>query len=90
MIEWVPIVGIVMGTLCFLIPISLITLRFAIKPIAEAVAQVRAGGAAQEELSIMKDRMALFEQQLSGVESELHRLSEAQEFQAQLLKPADG
>ena len=88
-IDWVPIVGIVMGTLTVLIPLSIITLRFAIKPIAEAVAQMRAGGASQEELAIMRQRLALLEQQLGGLETEVERIGEAQEFQAQLMKPRD-
>jgi TolA-binding protein len=87
-IDWVPIVAIIMGTLMILIPVSLVALRFAIKPISEAVAKMRGGGASQQELAIMKQQIALLEQQLGGMESELHRLSEAQEFQAQLLKPA--
>lgn len=86
-VDWVPIVGIVMGTLTVLIPLSIITLRFAIKPIAEAVTQMRAGGASQEELAIMRQRLALMEQQLGGLETEVHRIGEAQDFQAELLKP---
>lgn len=86
-VDWVPIVGIVMGTLTILIPLSIITLRFAIKPIAEAVTQMRAGGASQEELAIMRQRLALMEQQLGGLETEVHRIGEAQDFQAELLKP---
>jgi sensor histidine kinase YesM len=88
-VDWIPIVAIVMGTLTVLIPLSLITLRFAIKPIAEAVAQMRSGGASQEELAIMRQRLALMEQQLGGLETEVHRIEEAQEFQAELLKPAE-
>jgi hypothetical protein len=76
-----------MGTLTILIPLSIITLRFAIKPIAEAVTQMRAGGASQEELAIMRQRLALMEQQLGGLETEVHRIGEAQDFQAELLKP---
>jgi hypothetical protein len=86
-VDWIPIVGIVMGTLTVLIPLSLITLRFAIKPIAEAVAQMRSGGASQEQLAVMQQRLALLEQQFGGLESEVHRIGEAQDFQAELLKP---
>lgn len=85
--DWVPIVAIVMGTLTVLIPLSLITLRFAIKPIAEAVAQMRAGGLAQEELAVMNQRLSLLEQQFGGLETEVHRIGEAQDFQSELLKP---
>lgn len=85
--DWVPIVAIVMGSLTVLIPLSIITLRFAIKPIAEAVSQMRSGGASQEELAVMRQRLALLEQQFNGLESEVGRIGEAQDFQAQLLQP---
>jgi hypothetical protein len=85
--DWVPIVGIVMGSLTVLIPLSIITLRFAIKPIAEAVSQMRSAGASQEELAVMRQRLALLEQQFNGLESEVGRIGEAQDFQAQLLQP---
>lgn len=88
MVDWIPIVAIVMGTLCFLVPVSLITLRFAIKPIAEAVAQMRSSGAAQEELAIVGQRLALLEQVVGGMETELERIGAAQDFQAELLEPA--
>ena len=65
-VDWIPIVAIVMGTLTVLIPLSIVALRFAIKPIAEAVAHMRSGGAAQEELAIMRQRLSLLEQQLGG------------------------
>ena len=85
---FIPIVAIIMGTLCFLVPVSLITLRFAIKPIAEAVAQMRTSGAAQEELAIVGQRLALLEQVVSGMETELERIGEAHDFQAELLEPS--
>ena len=86
-VDWIPIVAIVMGSLTVLIPLSIITLRFAIKPIAEAVAQMRAGGASQEEMAIMRQRLSLLEQQLGGLETEVDRIGEAQDFQTELLKP---
>mgnify|MGYP000650449671 CR=1 FL=1 len=58
----IPVVAIIMGTLCFLVPVSLVTLRFAIKPIAEAVAQMRSVGASQQEIALMGQRLALLEQ----------------------------
>lgn len=83
----IPVVAIIMGTLCFLVPVSLVTLRFAIKPIAEAVSQMRASGAAQEELAIMRQRVALLEQQVGGLETEVDRIGAAQDFQTELLQP---
>lgn len=88
-VDWIPIVGIVMGSLTVLIPLSIVTLRFAIKPIAEAVTQMRASGASQQEISVMQQRLALLEQQFGGLETEVHRIGEAQDFQAALLKPAE-
>ena len=82
----IPIVAIVMGSLTVLVPVSLIALRFAIKPIAEAIAITRSN-VAPAELSIMKDRIALLEQQLSGIDSEVNRISEAVDFQDRLMKP---
>lgn len=82
----IPIVGIVMGTLTVLVPVSLIALRFAIKPIAEAIAITRSGGVAQDELAIIGKRVALLEQQLSGIDSEVNRISDAVDFQDRLLK----
>ena len=85
-LDLVPIVGIIMGTLTVLVPVSLIALRFAIKPIAEAIAITRSN-VAPAELSIMKDRIALLEQQLSGMDSEVIRIYEAVDFQDRLMKP---
>jgi hypothetical protein len=87
-VDWIPIVAIVMGTLTVLIPLSLITLRYAIKPIAEAVSQMRSSGASLEQIAVMQQRLALLEQQFGGLESDVHQIGEAQAFQAELLKPA--
>ncbi|MEJ2481888.1 MAG: hypothetical protein P8049_01820 [Gemmatimonadota bacterium] len=81
----IPIVAIVMGTLTVLVPVSLIALRFAIKPIAEAVAQMRSG-VAPDEVRVMKERISLLEQQLNGIDSEVSRISDAVDFQDRLLK----
>ncbi|MCL7985575.1 MAG: hypothetical protein M8872_10015 [marine benthic group bacterium] len=86
--QLIPLVAIVMGTLTVLVPVSLIALRFAIKPIAEAVAQMRAG-VAPEEVRVMQERISLLEQQVNGIDSEVSRISEAVEFQDRLLKPGD-
>ncbi len=88
LVHLIPIVAIVMGTLTVLVPVSLIALRFAIKPIAEAVAQMRSG-VAPEEVRVMQERISLLEQQLNGIDSEVNRISEAVDFQDRLLKPSD-
>jgi len=86
-IDIVPIVGIIMGTLTILVPVSLVALRFAIKPIAEAIAITRSGGAAQEELAILGKRVAFLEQVVGGMETEVERIGAAQDFESGLLEP---
>ncbi len=81
------VIGITMGMLIVLIPIAGVTLRFAIKPIAEAMARIRESQSASQELGVMQQRIDLLEQQISVMESEMHRLREAQEFHAQLERP---
>jgi hypothetical protein len=86
--QLIPLVAIVMGTLTVLVPVSLIALRFAIKPIAEAVGQMRSG-VAPGEVRVMQERISLLEQQVNGIDSEVNRISEAVDFQARLLKSGD-
>lgn len=83
------IVAVVMGMLVILIPIAGLTLRFAIKPIAEAVAKVRAAEASNREIGMLEQRVELLERQLSAMESDVHRLREVEEFHAQL-KASEG
>lgn len=75
---FIPIVGIVMGTILVAIPVLGWTARYAMKPLTESKGS-------DEKLEIMGERMQLIEQQISSFESELHRVAEAQEFQGQLL-----
>jgi hypothetical protein len=83
----IPIVGIVMGCLLMSIPLLGFTVRFAMKPFAESMAQMRNAKGSEEKLEIMTQRFQLLEQQMAGFESELHRISEAQDFQDKLLAP---
>ncbi len=88
-IQVTDVVAVFMGTLIILIPVAGITLRFAIKPIAEAMAKVRQAQGAQEEVQLLRQRLDLMEQQLANVESDMHRLREVQEFNAQLKAPEE-
>ena len=89
MTDWAEIMGIGLAALIVLIPITGFTLRFAIKPISEAIAQMRGGQAGANEVATLRQQVESIQDQMSGIESSLHRLVEAQEFQAELLKPAD-
>lgn len=84
------LVAVIMGTLMFLIPIAGFTLRYAIKPVAEAMARLREGTNDREALALLERRMSLLEQEvhgLGGMRDELGRLLEELEFQRQLKAP---
>ena len=83
--ELIPIVAIVMGMLTILIPITGFTARFALKPIAEAVARMREAQGAGQHVALLEQRIALLEQQQSNTEAELEKLLEVQQFQEKLL-----
>lgn len=88
-IDVTAVMGVIMGSLIVLIPIAGVTARFALKPIAEAMARVREAQGASREMALMQQRLDLLEQQLGGMETEMHRLREVQEFHMRL-KPPEG
>ncbi|UCF18430.1 MAG: hypothetical protein JSU87_10805 [Gemmatimonadota bacterium] len=83
------VIGVIMGSLIVLIPIAGVTLRFAIKPIAEAMARIRESQSESQQFGLMQQRVDLLERQVSVLESEMHRLREVQDFHAQLQEPKD-
>lgn len=83
-IDVTAVVAVVMFSLVILIPIAGITARFALKPIAEAVARVKEAQGSTRELGLLQQRVDLLEQQVGVMESDLHRLREVQEFHARL------
>ena len=85
MFDLVPIVAIVMGMLTILIPITGFTARFALKPIAEAVARMKESQGAGQHVALLEQRIALLEQQQSNTEAEMQKLLEVQSFQEKLL-----
>ena len=86
--ELIPIVAIVMGMLTVLIPITGFTARFALKPIAEAVARMREAQGSGQHVALLEQRVALLEQQQSNTEDDLEKLMEVQQFQEKLLSSA--
>ncbi len=88
-IDLTAVVAVVMGMLIILVPVAGLTLRFALKPIAEAMAKIKEAQGAGREVAVMQQRIDLLEQQLAGVESEMTRLREIQEFHAQLKAPEE-
>ena len=86
--ELIPIVAIVMGMLTVLIPITGFTARFALKPIAEAVARMKEAQGAGQHVALLEQRVALLEQQQSITETDLEKVLEVQQFQEKLLSSA--
>ncbi|MEJ2339373.1 MAG: hypothetical protein P8Y15_10805 [Gemmatimonadales bacterium] len=78
------VIAVVMGMMVVLIPIAGLTARFALKPIAEAVARMRDGQGSDRQLGLIEQRLSLLEQQLTGVELDVRRLEEYSAFDREL------
>lgn len=83
-IDLTSVIAVVMGLLVVLIPISGLTARFALKPIAEAVARMREAQGTSRELQLIEQRLALMEQQISNLEGEVRQIEEKSSFDRQL------
>lgn len=83
-IDLTALVATVLGILIVLIPVAGLTARYALKPMAEAVAKMRESQAASRDLSLVEQRLSLAEQQLAGLEEDVRRLDEVVEFDRQL------
>lgn len=88
-VDLVALSAVILGCLTVLIPIAGLTARFAIKPIAEALARAREGTSDRETVQLLERRLALLEQEVHGVSElrgDLVRVLEELEFQKQLKK----
>ncbi|MEX0893856.1 MAG: hypothetical protein WEB88_16935 [Gemmatimonadota bacterium] len=86
-IDVTAVVAVIMGLLVVLIPIAGLTLRFAIKPVAEALARMRDSTTTNETVQLLERRITLLEQEGAGVmelRQEVKQLREAVEFELQL------
>ena len=88
-IDLTAVVAVFMGTLIVLIPVAGVTVRFAIKPITEAMARMKESQGTAQQLALMQQRMELMEHQLGAMESEMFRIKEVAEFTAQLKSPEE-
>ena len=86
----IPILGILMGGLMFLIPIAGLTARFALKPIMEAIAKGREASGTNRELAVLEQRVALLEQQYQTLETSVERLGEVKDFERRMSGPKTG
>jgi hypothetical protein len=79
----IPITAILVSGIVIGIPILGITLRFAIKPVAEAFLKAKSARA-DDRVPMLEGRIALMEEQLHALERSHDRLLEEAEFQRQL------
>ena len=89
-IDVTALLAVFMGTSIVLIPILGITARFALKPTVEALSKFFDKKGSDEAVSILERRMALIEQQLESIESNVQRLAETAEFDQKLAAPSKG
>jgi hypothetical protein len=86
-INVVALAGVVLGCLTVLIPVAGLTLRFAIKPVSEALGRARENASDAQTVQLLERRVALLEQEVHGMtelRSDIVRLIEEVEFQKQL------
>lgn len=81
------IVAIIMGSMMILIPVAGFTLRFASKPIVEALARAREIQAGKQTVELLERRVALMEQQLQQLEGTVERVAEVSDFHHKLTSP---
>ena len=89
-VDWTGLAAIIMGSLIFLVPIAGLTARFALKPIAEAVARFQEARGSQDQLHMIEQRLQLLERQQSDLQEIVERLDEVVEFHDQLEGDAGG
>lgn len=92
MTDWeilIPLTAIIFGSLIFLIPIAALSLRFAAKPLVEALQSWRhSQGGGGEQLSVARERIGYLEQRVEALEEHVGRLDEAREFDRRLQPPS--
>jgi len=83
-IDLTAVIAVILGCLTILIPVAGLTARFALKPVVEALGRNRLAQADRDQLESLAGRLELVEQQLSRVETDVERISDAREFDARL------
>ena len=86
-IDLAELLAIFMGVSIVLVPVIGLTARFALKPTVEALSRFFDKKGSDEAVTILERRMALMEQQLESIDSNLQRLSEAADFDQSLSAP---
>jgi hypothetical protein len=83
----VALTAILIGGAILIIPLSILAVRYAAKPVIEAWRQARATSVAEERMPLLESRLSLLEQQVEMLERGNARLAEKAEFDAQIGVP---
>ncbi len=86
-IDLTALLAVFMGTSVVLIPVLGITARFALKPTVEALSRFFDKKGSDEAVSILERRMALIEQQVESIDTNVQKLVEAAECDRKLGAP---
>lgn len=85
-IDLTALLAVFMGCLIVLTPIAGLTLRFALKPMVDALGRWSEMRGSRDAVELLGKRVAFLEQQLETLESTVQRLAEVSEFDRQLAK----
>ncbi len=81
------ILAILVTGLIVFVPVAGITARFALKPLIDSVVRIAEMRRSNEEVRLLERRIALLEQEMSGVKSEVQEIGEQKEFYRKLSEP---
>ena len=83
-IDFTALLAIFMGVSVVLVPVIGLTARFALKPTVEALSRFFDKKGSDEAISILERRMALLEQQVESIDTNVQRLVETADFDQKL------
>ena len=86
-IDLTALLAVFMGVSIVLIPVIGLTARFALKPTVEALSRFFDKKGSDEAISILERRMALIEQQVESIDTNVQKLVETAEFDRELVAP---
>ena len=86
-IDLTALLAVFMGVSVVLVPVIGITARFALKPTVEALSRFFDKKGSDEAISILERRMALIEQQVESIDTNVQRLVATSEFDRNLAAP---
>ncbi|HEX5724810.1 MAG TPA: hypothetical protein VFX98_05050 [Longimicrobiaceae bacterium] len=80
--------GILAGFLIVFVPVAGLTARIALKPVIEAYVKVLQARQTSLEMQTLERRLALVEQEIQAVRTDVHELGEQKEFYRKLAEPS--